>query len=144
MVFFTAPALANDKEEFLKIEEIAPNIIIKPEFINNLPENKELTVKFEGYFNITAYSSEVSQCDGAPCITANGFNLCDYGIEDSIAANFLPFGSKIKIPELFGEKVFVVRDRMNARYDSWIDIWMNDIVDAKNFGVKKANIKVLE
>mgnify|MGYP002640102487 CR=1 FL=1 len=90
----------------------------------------------------TAYSSDVAQTDSTPCIPASGYNLCDhyekYGEGDTIAANFLPLGTRVKFPELYGDKVFIVRDRMNARYGyGRIDIWMPEYIEAKNFGVKR-------
>lgn len=93
---------------------------------------------------ITAYNSEVSQTDDDPCTTANGYNLCKNNKEDSIAANFLKFGTKVRIPELFGDKVFVVRDRMNARHATRVDVWMKNHGDAMKFGIKTAKIEVLE
>jgi len=108
-----------------------------------LPENLNLSAEEESIRVITAYNSEKSQCDASPCITANGFNVCNHGIEDTVALNFLPLGTRIKIPELFGDKVFVVRDRMNARYPERIDIWMADKETARQFGVQKAKIQIL-
>jgi 3D (Asp-Asp-Asp) domain-containing protein len=94
--------------------------------------------------SMTAYNSEPGQTDNSPCITANGFNVCEHGVEDTIAANFLKFGTKVRIPELFGDRVFVVRDRMNKRYSNRVDIWMNNYSDAIKFGVKTAKIEVLK
>jgi 3D (Asp-Asp-Asp) domain-containing protein len=85
----------------------------------------------------------VAQTDSSPCITANGFNVCEHGIEDTVATNYLPFGTRVRIPELFGERVFVVRDRMNARYYRKFDIWMKDKAEAIQFGVRVAEIEVL-
>lgn len=93
---------------------------------------------------MTAYNSEVSQTDGSPCITATGFNVCKHGIEDTIAANFLKFGTKVKIPALYGDRIFIVRDRMNKRYTNKVDIWMKNKSDALKFGVKSAQIVVVE
>ncbi len=93
---------------------------------------------------MTAYNSEAGQTDDSPCITANGFDVCKHGVEDTIAANFLPLGTKVKIPDLFGDRVFVVRDRMNKKHASRVDVWMKDRHDAINFGVKVAKIQVLE
>lgn len=101
-------------------------------------------VKYHGRHSMTAYTSEVAQTDASPCTTANGFNVCKHGVEDTIAANFLPFGSRVKIPELFGDRVFIVRDRMNRRYDSRVDVWMKDKSDAMQFGVRSARIVVLK
>ncbi len=89
----------------------------------------------------TAYSSDVAQTDDTPCIPANGYDLCEhyekYGYGNSVAANFLPLETQVALPELFGDKLFVVRDRMNARYgEGRIDIWMPTKEEAKTFGVK--------
>lgn len=97
-----------------------------------------------GFHSMTAYTSEAAQTDSSPCITANGFNVCKHGIEDTVAANFLKFGTKVKIPELFGDRVFVVRDRMNRRYPDRVDVWMINKPDAMKFGVRHAKIVVLE
>jgi 3D (Asp-Asp-Asp) domain-containing protein len=93
---------------------------------------------------ITAYNSEAAQTDASPCITANGFNVCEHGEEDTIAANFLKFGTKVQIPELFGDRVFTVRDRMNKKHPNRVDVWMVDRHDAVHFGVKTAKIQVIE
>ena len=114
-----------------------------------LPENKNKAVKpvkpiFSDWYIITAYNSEVGQTDNSPCTTANGFNVCVHGEEDTIAANFLPFGSKVRIPNLFGDRIFVVRDRMNSRFHERVDVWMINKMDAKKFGVKLAKIEVIK
>lgn len=96
-----------------------------------------------GVRTITSYNSEAGQTDDSPCITANGFNVCERGIEDTIAANFLKFGTKVRIPALFGDRVFVVRDRMNERYPDRVDVWMVNKADSRAFGVRRAEIQVL-
>lgn len=94
----------------------------------------------------TAYSSEAAQTDDTPCIPADGYDLCahyeKYGEGNTIAANFLPLGAQIKIPELYGDKIFVVHDRMNKRYgEGRIDIWMPSREEAKTFGVKRLKME---
>jgi 3D (Asp-Asp-Asp) domain-containing protein len=90
---------------------------------------------------ITAYSSTEDQTDDTPFITASGKNVRD-GI---IANNMLPLGTKIKIPGLYGDKVFTVEDRMNRRKSDYhFDIWFPTRELAVNFGVKTAEIQVLE
>lgn len=152
--FFPAPALASEYyENKANISQIKvknsidrENIEINNQagFINTLPQNNNWQAIKVGYYTLTAYSSEYSQCDDSPCITANGFDLCQHGQEDSVAANFLPFGTKIRIPDLFGDKVFIVRDRMNTRYQNRIDIWMTSTIKAKKFGIKIARVEILE
>jgi len=90
---------------------------------------------------ITAYSSTHDQTDDTPLITASGKYVKD-GI---IANNMLPFGTKIRIPGLYGNKVFTVEDRMNKRKpDHQFDIWFPSKDLAVNFGVKTAYIEILE
>jgi len=89
----------------------------------------------------TAYSSDRYQTDNTPCIPANGYDLCahfkQYGYGNTIAANFLPLETQVRLPDLFGQQVFVVRDRMNERYGPGrIDIWMPSRESAQAFGVK--------
>lgn len=150
---FPVPMLASEIGEEAKalvlaeeiyIENIQNNIDYIDDIVNNLPDNSDLEVKRSGYYTITAYNSEVGQTDATPCITANGFNLCVHGIEDSVAANFLKFGTRVRIPELFGDRIFVVRDRMNKRYQNRLDIWMQEKGEAKQFGIRIAKIEVLE
>jgi 3D (Asp-Asp-Asp) domain-containing protein len=89
---------------------------------------------------LTAYSSTVDQTDDSPFITASNTMVRD-GI---IAANFLPFGTKVQIPSLFGEKVFVVEDRMHSRFNDRIDIWFPDRATAKQFGKREATVVIYE
>lgn len=88
----------------------------------------------------TAYSSTPDQTDDSPFITAWNTPVRD-GI---VAANFLPFGTKIKIPDIYGDKIFIVEDRMNRRYWHKIDIWFPDRQSAIEFGLKIIKIHVLE
>jgi len=89
---------------------------------------------------LTAYSSTPDQTDDDPFIAASGKRVYD----GMVAANWLPFGTKIKIPALFGDKIFTVDDRMNARYGyGRMDIWMNAPRKQVNaFGVKRTKIEV--
>lgn len=89
---------------------------------------------------ITAYSSTVDQCDEDPFIAASGKRVYD----GMIAANWLPFGTKVKIPALYGDKIFTVDDRMNARYGyGRIDVWLDaPRQEVNSFGVKRLEIEV--
>ncbi|GEM_PF-1455440 len=130
----------------LKSVQMNPNMDLDEDFFNFSPpktEKKEEVLR-SFFGTITAYNSEVSQCDSSPCITANGYNVCKYGLEDTVAVNHLSFGTKVKIPEIFGDRVFIVRDRMNAKHSNRLDIWMLDKEKALNFGIKRAKIEVVE
>jgi 3D (Asp-Asp-Asp) domain-containing protein len=123
-------------EELVMLEQntilssVAPTLDIdpEPEFV---PEGVIRT--------ITAYSSTVDQTNSEPFITASGEWVKD-GI---VAANFLPFGTQIRIPTVFGDKVFTVTDRMHPRNDGKIDIWFPSREEAIKFGVKKTEIEIL-
>jgi len=112
--------------------------------VDNISLSVDLQVVRVSAHTITAYNSDPAQTDDTPCITANGFDVCEHNQEDTIAANFLKFGTKVRIPELYGDRIFVVRDRMNKRYTNRVDIWMKDKADARAFGVKVAKIEVVE
>ncbi|KKR98822.1 MAG: hypothetical protein UU49_C0015G0007 [Candidatus Magasanikbacteria bacterium GW2011_GWC2_41_17] len=84
---------------------------------------------------LTAYSSTPNQTDSTPFITANNKQVYD-GL---IAANWLKFGTRVKFPELFGDKIFTVNDRMHSRFgrgrvDLWLDLPLDEV---KAFGVKR-------
>lgn len=106
--------------------------------------NKKYKIVWSDYRTITGYNSDPRQTDDTPCLTANNFNVCQHGVEDTVAANFLKFGTKIRIPEAFGNRIFVVRDRMNRRYPGSVDVWMLDHSDALSFGRKSLKIEILE
>lgn len=90
---------------------------------------------------ITAYSSTPEETDETPFITASGTAVRD-GI---VANNLLPFGSKVRIPALYGDKIFVVEDRMHSRKGNYhLDIWFSDSNEAKSFGSELAYIEILE
>jgi 3D (Asp-Asp-Asp) domain-containing protein len=88
---------------------------------------------------ISAYNSEPGQTDASPFTTADGTQVRD-GI---VAANFLPHGTRIRIPDQFGNKVFEVHDRMNSRYTYKIDIWMLNKSDAFKWGVRNVKVEIL-
>ncbi|MDA1337376.1 MAG: hypothetical protein O3C23_01255 [bacterium] len=89
---------------------------------------------------VTAYSSTPEQTDSTPFITASGTYVRD-GI---VAANFLPIGTKIKLPDIYGDRIFVVEDRMHPRKQWMVDVWFASYKEAKEFGAKTTYIQVLE
>lgn len=113
---------------------IAQNNILTPNAVK-AKKNKQKVMNIW----ITAYSSTPEQTDSTPFITASG-NYVRTGVA---AANFLPFGSRFKLPELFDDRVFVVEDRMHERFNSRIDIWFSTKEEAKNFGKRLAKVEIL-
>lgn len=168
LLFFPIPTLAGQTEESavtttatslsfnLETNNIVPRDLAGDRWSLRLPQEEVLVEdvkKVEGQFSgrltksrkvvLTAYNSDKAQCDDSPCITANGFNVCKHGIEDTVAANFLPMGTKIRIPALFGDRIFVVRDRMAKRHQNRVDIWMKHYSSAIKFGIKTATIEIV-
>jgi len=90
---------------------------------------------------VTAYSSTPWETDGNPFLTAAGT-----GVREGIVANnLLAFGTKVKMPEIFGDKVFVVEDRMNSKKGYYhVDIWFPSYREAINFGAKTTYLEILE
>ncbi|OGZ61880.1 MAG: hypothetical protein A3H51_02085 [Candidatus Spechtbacteria bacterium RIFCSPLOWO2_02_FULL_38_8] len=103
------------------------------------PAEKQENANQRLWVSVTAYSSTLDQTDFSPFVTASGTQVRD-GV---VAANFLPIGTKIKIPSMFGDKVFVVEDRMNARYWHRVDIWMPTRYDALQFGIRTLQIEIV-
>ena len=87
----------------------------------------------------TGYNSEVAQTDSSPFIAADGTHVFD----GMVAANFLPFGTKIKIPDYFGDKVFTVHDRMAKRFSDRVDVWFEHKPDAIQWGRRTVRIEIL-
>lgn len=106
---------------------IAETVVIdeKNSFLNS-QKGKEIRV-----FTITGYSSSSDETDDTPWITAYN-SVPRWG---TVASNVLPFGTKIKIPSLFGDQIFVVEDKMNPRFNENIDIWFPSKLEAKEFGI---------
>lgn len=86
----------------------------------------------------TAYSSTVDQTDSSPFITASGTRVHD----GTLAANFLKFGTKVKIPDIYGDRIFIVEDRMRDNHK--VDVWFPSREQALKFGVKRTKIVVAD
>lgn len=106
---------------------LAENLFIldRNSFIEAGPIVKQIV-----YFRITGYSSTPEETDDTPWITA--YNTP--ARENIVASNDLPFGTKIRIPSLFGDRIFIVEDRLNERFKNVIDVWFPTKEEALNFG----------
>lgn len=135
-----------------------PELAFSEDFINNVPvgpvPEQSIRAYYDGpslpeiplrsarktmYIVVTAYNSEPGQTDDTPFITAFGTHVRD-GI---VATNFLPKGTVVRFPDKYGDKEFVVEDRMNSRYYYHMDIWMADKAEAVNFGAKFLKMEIL-
>ena len=90
---------------------------------------------------VTGYSSSTWETDNSPYITAAGTQVRD-GI---VASNLLSFGTKIQLPDIYGNKIFVVEDRMNSKKGVYqVDIWFSSREAALNFGAQLTKMEVIE
>jgi 3D (Asp-Asp-Asp) domain-containing protein len=130
----TASALDVSRATALEVE--AMQNATKP--FGTLPEAGLADPTYTMTVTATAYNSDPAQTDDTPFITASGTTTRP-GV---LAANFLPIGTLVKIPEYFGDQIFIVEDRMNPRYDKRIDIWMEEGPEARQFGVRTVAIEI--
>lgn len=135
-----ALAAAADKNRFLEfnLSEAIANSAGQDNPPAVIPSAGERNIVYKKRVIITAYSSTPDQTDSTPFITASNTRVRD-GI---VAANFLPFGTQIKIPAVYGDKIFTVEDRMKS--NKKVDIWFPTRREALNFGAKIAEIEILE
>ncbi len=105
-----------------------------------VPVRNKIVVK-EIKVIITGYSSSPEETDESPLITASGAQVR----EGIVANNKYPFGTEIRIPEIYGDEIFVIEDRMHRKKGYYhVDIWFPSKDEAKIFGAKRTYIEVLE
>lgn len=143
MVANTTPASAQtlDRVEYqlpMGMIVINANSILQANSRDQGGESPELASKF--LLTVTAYSSSVDETDSTPFVTASGTKTRD-GV---IASNLFPFGTQVKIPDIFGDRVFVVEDRMHSRFADRIDVWMPSKSEAVRFGKRETHIEIVE
>jgi len=136
----TEAGLFTREREFLIKEKLAvveKNSLLPITSISNSPYQKERKL----WMLVTAYSSTPEETDNNPYITAAGTRVR----EGVVANNMLPFKTKIRIPEIFGDKIFVIEDRMHWKKGNYhIDVWFPNRWEALKFGVKKTYVEILD
>jgi 3D (Asp-Asp-Asp) domain-containing protein len=146
-VFFPTMANADMTLEQIRFDDQTIALIIdsmknKTKPYGHLPMSENASARRTYQIPVTAYTSEVGQTDDTPCITASGLDVCKRDTENIVATNFLPLGTRVRMPELYGDRVFYVEDRMNGRYHYKMDVWMKEKEAAKQFGVQYTTIEV--
>jgi len=140
---FVSSELGQQSSQYIEWQELDHKLMILQGTailaVSQLP-GVESQVSHKVQVIVTGYSSTPEETDDTPFITAQGTAVRD-GI---VAANFLPFGTKIMIPTFYGDKVFVVEDRMNTRKKYQVDIWFPSQEQALHFGAAATYIEVLE
>jgi 3D (Asp-Asp-Asp) domain-containing protein len=122
------------------------NIVFDPQSGNSVQKNvdsgiaKDQSSSQKYSILISGYSSSPEETDDTPFITASGSFVRD-GI---VAANFLPFGTLVRFPKLFGDKIFVVEDRLHSKYNDRVDIWFSSREEALQFGVRMSEIEIID
>lgn len=95
---------------------------------------------------VVAYNvGSAAQTDYDPCISANGENVCvtvDKGFK-RCAANFVPFGTRLKIE---GHGVYTVVDRVSRLNPEIVAIAMPSkaLMKAKIFGVQELEVSIVK
>ncbi len=108
-------------------------------------KEEEDDVAEQRWVNVSAYApldpnAVYGMCfSGDPSVTASG----SQAREGIVATNFLDFGTKIRIPSLFGDEVLVVEDRMSSRFTNTVDVLVSSKEEAINFGTKHTYIEIL-
>jgi 3D (Asp-Asp-Asp) domain-containing protein len=138
VVPLTAGAKAAEQAEDRAVALIVASMQNQTASYGQLPAAKLVGPYYTKYVTASAYNSVPWQTDDTPFITASGTTV-RHGV---LAANFLPIGTLVTMPDIYGEQIFVVEDRMNPRYTNNVDIWMEHISDAKQFGRKQVKIHV--
>lgn len=111
--------------QYLSTNQVDIDTYMQQYFANKKPRKSMMIA-------VSAYSSTTHQTDKTPYLTAYNTEVRD-GI---VAANFLPVGTVVRFPQRYGEKLFVVEDRMNERFGLQVDIWTSKYEEAKKFGIQ--------
>ena len=117
----TSPTEARGGFSSLEIKSVFLDPIIKPQ--------RTLRTIITGF---SSSRDETGDNPWNPWITASGVRVHS----GTAASNFLPFGTKIRIPSLFGDRIFVIEDRLHNRFYDRIDIWFPSKTAAKEFGIR--------
>ncbi|MDP3964523.1 MAG: 3D domain-containing protein [bacterium] len=105
-----------------------------------LPEIPDRVAKKSILLTVTAYSSSPDETQGDPFITASGKRTS----KGTVAYNHLPFGTKVRMPDVFGEQIFRVEDRLPTGAGlHHVDMWMPSKQEAKQWGVRVVRMEIL-
>jgi 3D (Asp-Asp-Asp) domain-containing protein len=131
------PQAANGETLQVVRNDTEKNVIVVPKGTDSASGTDDAPAVRVAYATITAYASIPGETDDSPFVTADGSHVAD-GI---VAANWLKFGTRIRIPQLSGDKVYVVHDRMNKRYSDRVDVWVPTVAQENAVGLRR-NYKI--
>ncbi|MFA5813580.1 MAG: hypothetical protein WC862_03665 [Patescibacteria group bacterium] len=117
--------------QYLSTNQVDVDLYMRQYFADKKPRKSMMVA-------VSAYSSTKDQTDKTPYLTAYNTEVRD-GI---VAANFLPIGTIVRFPQRFGDKLFVVEDRMDERFGLQVDIWVSKYDDAQKFGIQYLEMEI--
>jgi 3D (Asp-Asp-Asp) domain-containing protein len=120
-------------------EKISSPESLLTDYTLSFPNDNDPKVEKEMWITATAYFSDAHYTDATPFTTGWQTPVRD-GV---VAINFLPKGTIVRFPDMFGDKIFIVEDSMNARYTYRADIWMETLAEAKQFGIKYIRMEIM-
>lgn len=135
----TVPTAARAEKTAMTLSAKAPSLLAMNEATATVAVSAPRKARKTIRVLVTAYNSLLEQTDATPYVTAKGTFTRD-GV---VAANFLPFGTSIRLPDHFGAKEFTVEDRMNQRFRNRIDIWVPTKAQARAWGARWVTVEVL-
>jgi len=105
-------------------------------------EIKRTIVKYRsiGKVIVTGYNAVRQQTDNTPCIAASGMNVCKVKEDICACPRKYKFGTKF----LIAGKVYNCQDRLHKKYDDRIDLLMATPKEAKTWGKKILNVKIIQ
>jgi 3D (Asp-Asp-Asp) domain-containing protein len=109
-------------------------------------EGRDWSVISSTIREVSVYNAGISsQCQGDPCISASGDNICkllDEGL-NVCAANWALFGTVLEIE---GLGKCVVLDRMAERFSNNVDWAMkkNEVAEAFDFGRRNLRVSIID
>jgi len=136
-LFISQPQVEVDLDQLKPVEQLTT---IHGQALVQLTNPDTPVVINQRWVIVTGYSSTEDQTDSTPFITASGSRVND----GTVACNFLRFGTRVRFPDIYGDKIFVVKDRMALKNSHKIDIWFTSRGEAIQFGVRQLKVEVLK
>lgn len=130
--------LENNVQKYFKGGFIVENAQAQAIKMPQEPRKEETGVEVWLKAEISAYTASADETDASPLIMASGKMVYVGAVACS---RDIPLGTKL---EIRGRGIYVCEDRMNARYTNNIDIFMLTKQEAKQFGRKTMDYRVLE
>ncbi len=107
---------------------------------NNVVMYDEMQIKVIDSVSVSAYTASIEECGKDDGIGA-------YNIEvwpGTIACNFLPKGALVRIPEIFGDKIFIALDKMAVKNFNNVDVFVNEkTIATHQIGRKSCSIEIV-